>query len=476
MKKQNKMKNKFLSLILVALTLMSCEDFLNQKPQSDLTSDLYYKNITEITNGVNGCYSPLLSIYNGNGLARVLGMTADEYSQWKMQFDYVDQLTKNYTHSLDGVWANSYATIQRCNRMFEVIDAGKFKLDGKADSIALKRLKGEVSFIRAFTYFNMVRIWGNVPMVTKTYNIPSEAVGIGRTSSQEIYNKVIIPDLINAASNCGSKTDVVAGRATSGAANALLAKAYLTITPKDYVKAEQALDAVIASTKYTLVDNVSKLVADGANENNTESIFELQYATTTEGAKFPSWVGWEIAPQVKINSSNEALWVDTTMIGDMKRSGNTARLNAWVMQTKGGIFDPYPKKLIPAENTLGNPTATNLVLLRYSDVILMKAEAMLAQSKTIDNATLTSLNAIRTRAGVSTWAVSDVTLNNIIQERRFELCFEGHRWFDLLRWGKAQEVLGALWKKTIPADQLLFPVPQSEIEKDPSLFPNNSGY
>lgn len=471
-----KMINRILGLVLIPLVLMSCEDFLDQKPQSDLTSNLYYKNISELTNGVNGCYIPLLSVYNGNGLARVLGMTADEYSQWKMQFDYVDQLTKNYTHSLDGSWTTSYVAIQRCNRMIEVLETGEFNLDGKSDTIALKRLQGEVRFIRALTYFNMVRLWGSVPLVTTTFKLPSEAVGIGRSSADEIYSKVIVPDLMFAAANCGLKSEVMTGRVTSGAANALLAKVYMTMNPRDYAKAEKALDAVVRSARYTLVDNLSKLIADGANENNSESIFELQYATTTEGARFPFWVGWEIAPQVKINSSNEALWVDTVLIGDMKRSGNINRLSAWVVEKKNNIFDPYPKKLIPGENTLGNPTATNLVLLRYSDVILMKAEVMIAQSKSVDNETLTSLNTIRTRAGLPSWTATDVTLENIMQERRFELSFECHRWFDLLRWGKAQEVLGKLWQKTIPVEQLLFPIPQGEIEKDPSLFPNNSGY
>jgi hypothetical protein len=300
--------------IIAASLLSSCsKDFLDQVPQDQLSSEAYYQNLSEIEKGVIGCYVPLQNFYNGGNVAWTLGLVSDEFSPWKNQSNVattfnIDGFTKNLSFSQGAIWNNAYVNIQRCNRMIQVINNVTPK---QGEEALLKSYLGEARFIRALNYFVLVQLYGDVPMVTKAYDDPNEAVGIGRTAVSKIYSDIIIPDFKFAGENCRLRNQIPAnqlGRITSGAGYTMLGKAYLTL--KMYGEAETALKKVIDSQQYTILPNLSA-VFDVKNENNMESIFEVQYDENLEdGSTYQRWVGWEAAPFVGTIASNESIWVD----------------------------------------------------------------------------------------------------------------------------------------------------------------------
>jgi hypothetical protein len=258
----------------------------------------------------------------------------------------------------------------------------------------------------------------------------------------------------------------------------MLGKTYLTLGR--YAEAEEALKKVIDSKQYTLLPQIASIF-DVKNENNQESIFEVQYDETLEdGSTYHRWVGYEVAPFLGTIGSNESVWVTDNLMNFYKTNNDMVRFNNWIAEgavnPANNLFikDPFPKKLITLNTGQLNQN-NNFMVTRYADVILMYAEALVMQSPGRASEIIDEFNKIRTRASMPTLTAAQLTRTAILNERRVELAFEGHRWFDLLRTGTATQVMGAQLNKTIPAIQLMFPVPTGEIQKDPTLS-QNTGY
>lgn len=472
--------------IIACLAAVSCsKEFLEQLPKDELTAEAYYRNLDQLDKGIIGCYTPLQASYNGANIPWTLGMISDEFSPWKNQSSMatsftINGFTKNISVSQAAIWTTAYNNIQRCNRMIEVISDRRFAADASEEQLVNAYL-GEARFIRALNYFNLVQLYGPVPLVTEAYSDPGDAVGIGRTGAASIFDQVIIPDFTYAAENCRLRSQLPSsqlGRVTSGAGYAMLGKAYLL--QGNYPAAEAALAKVINSGEYDLLSSLAA-VFDTKNENNKESIFEIQYDETLEdGSTYNRWIGYEAAPFVNVVASNESLWVSDSLISEYKVTGDLLRFNAWitdsVLNPASGlkVKDPFPKKLITTNTGLLNQN-NNFIVNRYADVILMYAEALVMQSPARASEVIDEVNRIVTRAGFAPLSPEALTIDTIMHERRMELSFEGHRWYDLLRTGKAVDVMSAHLGKRIPDFQLVFPIPVEEIQKDPSLM-QNPGY
>ncbi len=474
------MKNRFLIITAFIFFLSSCKsDFLNLPPEDQLTSEVFYKNVSQINLGVIGCYTPLQNMYNGGNLAWTLGVVSDEISAWNYVLDPLDGFIKDFNNSVGFLWTGGYNNIQRCNRIIKVINDEGFTVL-PSERALLKSYQAEAEFIRALNYFNMVRIYGDVPLVTEPFNDATQAIGVGRTSVAEIYEKVIIPGFKFAAENALPRSQTQLGRVTSGAGYTMLGKAYLTL--KRYADAEAALKKVIDSKEYEILPNLAQVFSP-TNENNKESIFEIQYDNNLgNGSLYHRWIGWNIAPFVGAGTgSNQSIDVSKSLIQLYKSENDQNRLNLWITETAVNpaglvINDPFPKKLITTG--LGATAVNqnnNFIVTRYADVVLMYAEALFMQSPARVSEALVEVNKIRTRAGMPAYTAVTLTLDNILKERQLELSFEGHRWFDLLRTGRAKSVMTSVLGATVPDFQLLFPIPISEIQKDPSLQ-QTSGY
>ncbi len=483
--------NFLIAFLLVAAVSCNEEEFLGQVPKDQLTSEAYYKNANQIEVGVVGCYIPLQSTYNGSSahLVWTVGMISDDFTTQKNNssvggapFVNINRFTKTTGQSQGSIWNTAYNNIARCNRMIQVINAKEYEATGQ--EALINSYLGEVRFIRALNYFNLVRLYGPVPLVVEPFYDPSLAVGMGRTDVSTIYNEVVIPDFAYAAENCLLRSEFQAtqlGRITSGAGYTMLAKAYLTLDK--LAEAEQALHAVITSGEYDLRPQLGQ-VFNVSSENNQESIFEIQFDETLEdGSSYNHWVDWEIQnfSNIDTRASGDGLWVSDELVETYKNTGDLERFGEWIVDytenptTGSMVYSPYPKKLITLHLANMNQD-NNFIVTRYADVILMYAEALVRQDAGRAGEIIDEVNRIRTRASMPELAAADLTLDAILHERRMELSFEGHRWFDLLRTNRAIDIMEAHLGKTVPEFQLLLPIPVGEIQKDPAGLVQNEGY
>jgi starch-binding outer membrane protein, SusD/RagB family len=347
---------------------------------------------------------------------------------------------------------------------------------------------GEAKFLRALAYFDLVRIYGDVPMVTTPLTI-EEAYKSGREKVSKVYDEVIIKDLQEAEAFLPAKhSGADVGRATKGAAKSLLGKVYLTI--KDFPKAEAKLKEV-ATMGYALLAKYNDLFDYAKDEHHSEYIFDIEYeqGLSGEGSSFTtnfSPKNPDIATfygvtggQNGANNPPRSLFA-LFPAGDLRKDVTAAD----GFTDNNGVFH----QLIPTSNDVAtftkkymarllatNDSKANWKVIRYADVLLMLAEALNENGKT-DEA-LGFLNQVHKRAGLTEYSglSQDAAREAIYLERRLELSFEGHRWFDLLRTGRALQTMSSKGMKDY---MTVFPIPISQIQliNNPSIFPQNKGY
>lgn len=456
-------------LILVAsLSLISCSDnFFDLEPSNSVVTDKIYKTANDFNVAVMGCYSKLqtqVDFYlecceyrsdNLNLSAPTAG-TQDRY-------DIDHFMEKPSNGILDDYWANFNNNVYRCNMILDRIDAADF------DEKLKKQYKGEAMFIRALNYFNMYRIWGGVPVTKKVVTV-DEAMKISRATDEEMLEfiggdlKVIVEENMLPESYSGEDL----GRATSGAAMALLGKVYLTFHEWDL--ASDVLSQLIG--KYELIKPVSK-VFDVENKMNKEIIFAIRFNKEVEGEGHGYW--YSITNLTDDSNQSESL-VNSYATNDDRKNLITyvnAAANVCLMN-----------KFFDVKSDTYNVVGNDQILLRYADVLLMYAEALneIGYDASEGSVALKQLNDVRERAGLG--KLSNVELPDqssfrraILDERQREFPYEGHRWYDLVRMGYAKEIM-----KNEGFDiqdyQLLFPIPQNEIEKigNTEILWQNPGY
>jgi hypothetical protein len=453
-----------------------------------VTIDNLYKTDKDFQDAVIGTYAALRTSYSTMWqFGDIRGDDAFIYVSNQPSTQAVDVFSINSADDLlNSAWANNYITINRANNVLARIET--------ADAAVVKnkdRYIGEAKFLRALAYFNLVRIFGEVQMIT---NVPTteETLKAPRTSAATIYSDIIIKDFADAANKLATVyTGTELGRATRGAAKALLGKVYLTI--KDFPKAEAVLkELTLAPYTYSLLSNFNDLFDYSKNEHHSEYIFDIEHESNLSGmgsiytnqfmpnvVQMLSYYG--IAGGFGESMSPTTSFVNLWDAADKRKDITVQCCGSWTNPNTGVVtkFNPgtsqsYTKKYITPV-TVQNDSKANWKVIRYADVLLMLAEAMNENGKTLE--ALAPLNLVRKRAELPTFTslTQPEARDTIAMERRFELAFEGHRWFDLVRTGKALSALAPIGMKDY---MTVFPVPLSQVQviNNTSIFSQNPGY
>lgn len=432
-----------ISLVCCVLTITSCKkSFLDLSDPTKKTADRFYKKEQEFQQAVNGAYSSLQDHVNSQYVFAEMpsdnttiqlnpsdrGQTdrAEAFEFWNLTATNVN-ISELYSQSYNALYNINYALL-KLNDVPGISEKKK------------KQYQGELQFIRAYYYFNLVRYFGPVVLMTEPLENSAEAFKTVRSDEQVVYNQ-IIKDLTEAAASLPARSEYGAadvGRASKGAALGLLGKVYLTI--KDYPKAELTLKEVL-TLGYALVGDYAA-VFDPARKNNIESLFEVQYQGGNNLGEWSSFIyafaprgsegaitgfptsrpqGWNIPTRSIINEFET---------GDLRKA---VALKEGYTNAKGEFIGiPFVNKY-NHPHTIDGRTDDNWPVLRYADILLMLAEAINEQGGP-GNA-YQYINQVRTRAGLKSLnALGQEDFRTAIRhERRVELAFENDRWFDLKR-------------------------------------------
>lgn len=478
-------------------SLTACEKFLEERPPSNPRSEDYFNNATEAESSLNGVYRPLAN----NGLwgsteMRMFVLSEVGTDNATMASNGVNPNAAsveidnhNYTpanNHLEDVWANLYTGINRANFVLEQVPGVNMEPAFK------NRILGEASFLRALYYFYLVQLFGDVPLLLESSkDFTSRPV---RTPQAEVYAQ-IESDLQFAESNItvDRHTGNATGRVSRVAAKALLAKVYLT--RGKWAEAAAKAREVIRTPGYSLWPNFTDVFNLPVNENQGESIFEVQF--NQDG-------GISSRSMIKTTPRNERVgsnpghgdWIATDDLysiyspRDLRRTTYSGAGN-FVLNPSNPSLTPFFTRNNNAyylrkfrDYTLRDRnTNNNFIVLRLADMYLVLAEA-LNELQGPDREAILAYNAIRKRAGLNTdtdtlrfepATVSQAAFrDSVLVERRRELAFEGHRWFDLVRRGRLVEAVKAVKPgATISERNVLYPIPQSELDINPSLTQND---
>jgi starch-binding outer membrane protein, SusD/RagB family len=481
------MKTKILNITtlgLSALMILSCEDFLDKKPVSQgvaventAADSLVYKTAGDVEAALNGVYSDFKNEYfmldmflNGDAQSDDAYAGADNPDIF--QIDDYEIIATNANVSRD--WAYLYSIIGKANR---VINNVELVPDPALAEGRSQEIKGEASFIRAFAHFDLVRLYGDVPLVTQEVRSISAAnleeiyplLFPPRVSAEEVYDQIIAD--LEFALGTVSTTAPDKGYATVGAVNALLAKVYATREPHDWNKVKEHCDAVIA-LGYTLLPEYDQLW-DNAHENSSESIFEINCYNWDTGGNWGVFMfygdDWK-----KFNIPSNDLVQAFDAEGDVIRKNSSIAF----LDVSGKWTDEHwPAANYPFINKYRDFSgAQNFIIYRLADILLLKAEALNELNDVEGAAEL--VNQIRARVDLEpTTAATQADMRlAIAKERRLELAFEAHRWFDLKRTGRAIEVINSLdLGYQLSENKLVWPIPQAERDRN-SLLTQNPGY
>lgn len=519
------MKKIYVFLVFIFLCMSCSEDFISLNPPSDLNSEGFYKTETDMNQAVLSAYGNLRSLYNQNyirlGEIRSDNTTYSWLSGNPANEKGVDEFASPLLPEngfLSGCWDDSYKTILRCNIVIGRIGTIPFK-----DEKVKTQYTAESRFLRALLYFHLNRIFGGFSQngdllgaikVDKEIT-QAEAYELGRAPLQEMYD-LIVEDLKFAEANLpASYGSTDKGRATQGAATALLGKVYMTMAGyplnrgnEYYNLAINQFKAIIGNSTYSLVATYEDLF-EVSNKNTSESLFEIQYKKgTQDGATGSPWNN-NFAPRF---SDKEVVLIgdkggENSPTQDMSNAYEKGDPRKYVSMRDGWINaktgswenEKYVCKYYDV-STSGSDNDNNWIELRLADIYLLYAEA-LVRTNGDKQAAIGYVNKIRERARntpgdpaitpdptllrdykTSDFASNDALLLAIEKERRVELAFENHRWFDLIRTGRAQAVMTAEQKFdgytefTWSDDALAYPIPMTVMQSNPMKIVQNKGY
>ncbi len=479
------MKKIVAYILLICIFFVSCKkSFITITPNSTASVDDVFKTDKDFHDAVVGIYATLRNQYEDFWIFGDLRADDSWHALGNDAF-LVSVNTFSMSSSADlmiSSWRNYYNMVNRANMVLsKIADADPAVIPNKDQYVA------EAKFLRAFAYFDMVRIWGDVPLITKPISI-AEGYKAPREKAATIYSQLILPDLLDAESKLPAKyggADV--GRPTKGAAAAILGRVYLTI--KDFPNAETKLQEV-TTLGYALLPNYNDLFDYTKDEHHSEYIFDVEYLDGGLGLgssfsnKFlPKSAGSaaDIFYGIKGGANEENTptidYLNAFDPADKRRDVTVARGYTDNNGNFQGFIQiaTFTKKYLAATPAL-NDSKVNWKVVRYGDVLLMYAEALNENGKTA--MAIPYLNQIRERAGLPdypTTMTQDETRTDIYNERRFELGMEGVRWFDLVRTDRAQTVMQPFGIKPY---MNVWPIPLIEIQiiNDAGVLPQNPGY
>lgn len=505
------MNLKYIAIALcVSSLLVGCNDFLDESPTGTMTSEskltskesaLALTNSAYINNTVFnkmtpgwGCNTILLLEY-------MTGKATSENSQSNYK-DFQDLLVNDRSLYIEDWWQSCYAGIANCNLALQKLD--EFT---NLDENLIEGYKAEVKFMRALYYFSLVRIFGDVPKITELQT-ELGTLQVSRSPIKEIYDEIIIPDLLDAEKSNLPFTEH-SGRVSMAAVKSLLADVYLTyagypVKGGDSFYAESAkrsLD-IINSNQFSLFADYSSLRTPSAN-NNGEFIYQVQFSLNKRHNDavrlfLPSRSGvsaydleyGSLIPTKEFVESFEAgdKRVEEKQYFFTNYHGHPNKFSAGAPELDYmDLHGYYIYKFF--DQTAIDKTAKsdlNWTVYRYTDVLLMYAEAQYMADKSPNSTSIDIVNQIRTRASLPNFnGTGDDFLHQVWDQRYFDLCYENKMWFDMVRTrkirddqsGKYVDFLGykTNWGKTYTETQLLFPIPLSERQANPNLT-QNQGY
>ncbi len=453
------MIKKLLYTLVIATALVSCDSdkYLNTPPLSSIGDNGFYTNADEVEQGVIAIYDGLQEVYQREfALTEMRSDNTETKSSegiWA-QFESFDVEPTNQT--IGEYWSANYNVIFRANRILE-------NLDAVADETLRGNFEGEAKFARALGHFNLVRAFGNVPILDKVV-IQTDTDYFSQDPASEVYS-FITADLETAAAQLPARSATTEGRATQAAAQALLGK--VKLTTGDYAGAETALAAVVNNADYALVDDYSDVFYA---EMNSEIIFAIQYIN--DNANESQDFSFEMTAGGVVSGLNYQTDDFKTFATDSAGAERAAVL------TNPSDVNEVGKFLTSSSDVrlCGN----DWIVLRLADVHLMYAEAIMAGAESTSNPdAIASYNAVRERAGMWLLAQGSLTKDMLLNERRVELAFENHRLYDLIRFGKATTILtdfAIANGYSYSATDLVLPIPQNEINISQDQLEQNPGY
>ena len=495
-----KLNKKLLSLTTLGMLMIGCShDLLEQSPNAVESDAEFYKTEEQIADAVIGVYDVASWYSQESTLMWIDGASDDATNEDNGWGPFVDQIEAfeylNTAPEIDVLWGEMYQGIYRANKLIQ----GVTEKGGGVDPIITNRAIAEAKFLRGHFYFTLLKVYGSVPLFTTP---PAAGEYCKPASPAADVWAQIEQDFTDAAVHLPTKSQESTGRATKGAALSYLAKAHLF--QGDYAGVKAATDQVITSGEYSLHTNYGDNFAY-ANENGVESVFELQYTTlqigewgngnegqvmtqfqgpTGIGAEY-TWWGYNIPEQNLLTAFGTDPRLQETIVQEgevlLPEEGAYAAL----------IFDDgddltnrlSPKKMLPKRRGLiltdNSQHEENIKIIRYSDVLLMDAEAENELGNMAD--AVASLNLVQARAGVPLSAASTLAemRTTIWNERRLELALEGHRYFDIIRQDNNHPTLNRA--ATIFADKPSYkenkkylPYPQSEIDMCAGILVQNA--
>ena len=487
-------------LMIATLTIVACNNLLEEDPQDQVFVDNFFQTENDAIAAVNSIYSILNStsaaptfggVYHSSYWV-VTGLASDEMENRLTGAVDLDQL-ETFTHrpassTLYDIWSLAYKGISNANFAIEGIP------QVNAGEAIKNRLLGEAHFLRALLYFDLTRLFGDVPLVLSL----DAVVTPPRTPQSEIYTQ-IISDLEFAKQNLpvSYEANNGLGRATKGAATGLLAKVFLT-----QGQWQSCIDnclAVMADAQYGLYEDFAETFRI-PNENGKETVFGIGFGTANNSISF-----WEVG---QFNVRLLPMELSGAIPGVNAQGWQVATQNLYDgfdpqdrrrevtlmtrVQNLDGTFTTVEPHIRKYWDEINEPAAGNtdhdFPYLRFADVLLMYAEALNEQGSGPNAEAYNAINQIRKRArfngteelpilpdlqGLSYQEFKDA----LLLERRHEFTGEGQRWFDLVRFGKLEELVSLAKPSVQPqAHHNLFPVPQGEIDLNQNLLPQNSGY
>ncbi|MBE9576773.1 RagB/SusD family nutrient uptake outer membrane protein [Flavobacterium proteolyticum] len=482
-----------IAVLILTLAFVSCTDsFVDRDPVYSIDSENYFNSEEDYNKALIAAYDMLQSSYVNVLLGEIASdntLSGGESANDVIGFQQVDEMTHTPINSnIKDIWNWMFAGVNRANYILEFKDKTDF--EGKEQIIA------EARFLRAYYHFELVKWFGGIPLKGDARFKLGDEKTIPRSSVAEVY-AVIESDLIYAINNL-SPTAPQTGRATKGAAQALLGKAYLY--QEKFVDASNVLEDLIEDGNYSLVSNYNSIF-ENSGENGLESVFEVQYSDA-EGAGFGclqcsegnvavgfngvrNYSGPLFDSGYSFNVPTQDAY-DAYEVGDNRRDVAILDIEAWALSTGASYGRGYKhtgffnRKYLPRQGdaNLGDQNLTNpnnYRAIRYADVLLMAAEAF--NRGGIDDAKArTYLNQVRRRAFGDTnhdiSASGPALTDFILAERRLELMGEGHRFFDLVRTNRAASAITGF----TPNKNEVFPIPFEEIQFSNGNWQQNTNY
>jgi hypothetical protein len=486
------MKRKLIIIILSAVSFLhtGCKKFLSVDPPYAQDAENYFQSPEDFERALTGAYDMLqgsfVSFWIGE-IASDNAIAGGESVNDSQGLHQIDNMTHGgVNNELRNIMRWNYTGITRVNYIMENKDNIDFP--GKEHMLA------EAKFLRAYYYFELVKFFGDVPLIIDKRIGIEEARQFPRTPKAEVYAQ--IEQDLAAAATVLSPVAAQKGRATKGAAQALLGKVYLY--QNKFTEAAAIFDEIRNSGLYSLISDYSQLFS-ASNENNSETVFDIQYSgleggsygclICLEGNAAPGFQGirqytgpvygdgnsYNLPTQELFNAfspidprrGHTILDIDAFIAAQPDPSSITYAIGA------GGHTGYYNNKYIKRQGEIGLPdndltSPVNYRVIRYADVLLMAAEAHFHLGN--NQIAQQLVNQVRVRAGVPGIPVQ--SLNDIYKERRFELSGEGHRFFDLVRTGQAAQFIDGF----VIGKHELFPIPQVEIDLAGGNWQQNSGY